>query len=46
MKVAYTPHGDFNLVPYAQYLYAKAKFPNILLFIYDNKHTHFLTLKE
>ena len=46
MKVAYTPHGDFNLVPYAQYLYAKAKFQNSILFVYDNNHKKLTTKEE
>lgn len=36
MKVIYSRYGDLRLAPYVQFLYAKAKFPNTKLFVYND----------
>ena len=45
MKIAYSSFGDFSLKPYVHYLYAKRKYPNTPLFVYDDKF-HKVTTKE
>ena len=36
MKVIYSRYGNLRLAPYVQFLYAKAKFPNTKLFVYND----------